>query len=258
MTLPDFQVTLETKVKGTLNLRKAFEGRNPKFFLMLSSAADILGTSGQGNYNAGNAVQDAIAQTAESHGCHYIAFNPGMIEGTSAIQNNETRISALHRSGLISINTKQLDEIIDYLLSPTAREDHLKQLVVGFDSRSLTHAVSANGNIRSAMFSHTLRETESEASQEAQPSEKSLVDVLKRGNQQDLLMYITKSVGKKIASLVSIDEDALDFDKPIYDFGLDSLIAIELRNWIKREFEATLQSLEILDEQSIRSLSEKI
>ena len=46
--------------------------------------------------------------------------------------------------------------------------------------------------------------------------------------------------------------------KPIYDFGIDSLIAIELRNWIKREFKASLRSLEILDEGSIVSLVEKI
>lgn len=49
--------------------------------------------------------------------------------------------------------------------------------------------------------------------------------------------------------------DDMDPLKPIVAYGLDSLVAIEIRNWIARELEATLQIVEILASQSLVSLT---
>jgi hypothetical protein len=62
MTVDIFNYVLRTKLHGTLNLQKNFSKEDLDFFISLSSAVSFLGTSGQANYNAGNAVQDALAQ----------------------------------------------------------------------------------------------------------------------------------------------------------------------------------------------------
>ena len=256
MTSEDFQVPLNTKMRGTQNLRNAFETEHLEFFAMLSSAASILGTSGQGNYSAGNAFQDALASFNESSTCHYIAFNPGVIEGAEVTKNSEAQIQA--RYGFLPIPRKDLEKMLEYLLSPTARADGCTNLVAGFNTQSLTSSTSINGNSKSPMFTHTRDVGEIETVAATKAATKSFKEVLESGNAEDALSYTIDSVATKLSNLIGLGAEAIDLEKPIYDFGVDSLIAVELRNWIKKEFSSALQSLEILDEQNIPSLARKI
>ena len=230
MTLQEFQVPFETKVGGTIALKMFFGDEDLDFFIMLSSAANIVGTGGQGNYNAGNAVQDAIAHPAIPNGCHYLTFSPGMIEGTDVIKDNETRVKASGRSGFLSIRKDELDCLLEYILSPPACRYRLPQIIVGFGSKSLAQAVSVNGNIRSPMFTHVLDSENHGLEQENITKEKSFKAVLDIGDKEAVFDYRVTALAKKLSSLVSINPEALDLEKPIFELGLDSLIAIELRN----------------------------
>ena len=259
MTLEDFNLPLEPKLKGTLNLQKAFDTPALEFFIMLSSAANIVGTRGQSNYNAGNAVQDALAQAAKHKTCHYLSLSPSMVEGTSAVQNTDIR-KALQRSGLDAIQETDMDAIFEYILSPTARVERIAHIAAGFTPESISHAETANGTVRSPFFTHVLgsRRTETKQARPQLTRTKTFKEILDGGSADDALTYATATVTKKLSSLTYVDAQSMELDKPIADFGLDSLIAIELRNWIKREFGAALQSLEILNERGINKLAERI
>lgn len=258
MTLDDFKIPLETKLTGTLNLQKVFGKADLEFFIMLSSSANIIGTSGQGNYNAGNAVQDALAHIAASQKCHYLTINVGMVEGTSAITDHDTRNKALIRSGLTLLKQEYLDSILLYALSPAARADRLSQIVTGFDSQSLAQADSVNGNIRSSMFAHVFEPVKAQVKKEQAIVVKTFKETLETEGEEAALNFTAAAVQKKLSGLTSTDLGSMNLDKSISDFGLDSLVAIELKNWIRREFKASLQSLEILNEGSINMLAKKI
>ena len=55
-----------------------------------------------------------------------------------------------------------------------------------------------------------------------------------------------------------IEEEDMDVTRPLTNYALDSLVAIEVRNFITREFEANLQVLELLSSGSIESLAKVI
>ena len=59
----------------------------------------------------------------------------------------------------------------------------------------------------------------------------------------------------KVASVLLTPADEIDPTRPISVYGLDSLVAIEIRNWITRELKANLQILEMLSSGSMVSLS---
>lgn len=84
MTHEDFLLASRVKVAGTLALERAFASPRLEFFLMLSSAVNIVGASGQANYNAGNSVQDALARArnlqGRGHQCQYASLSIGWIE----------------------------------------------------------------------------------------------------------------------------------------------------------------------------------
>lgn len=62
----------------------------------------------------------------------------------------------------------------------------------------------------------------------------------------------------KVSTVLMVEKDEMDASKLIVVYGLDSLVAIEIQNWITRELEASLQVLELLTSSSISGLSESI
>ena len=62
----------------------------------------------------------------------------------------------------------------------------------------------------------------------------------------------------KVSAILMIAKDDIDGRQPISAYGLDSLVAVEIRNWVTRQTEANLQVLELLSSGSLLSLSHHI
>lgn len=72
-------------------------------------------------------------------------------------------------------------------------------------------------------------------------------------------MTVKKNSGRPLGTKVSVmmmkSVDEIDRSKPLGAYGLDSLITIEVRNWIFREIQAGLQIMEILVAKSVVELA---
>lgn len=75
--------------------------------------------------------------------------------------------------------------------------------------------------------------------------------LLVAGNQEKMLKVVVEAIANKIRELVAISGDDLGTGALPVEVGADSLVAIELKNWIGRELEASLQTSQILDALSI-------
>ncbi|KAF2450924.1 ketoacyl-synt-domain-containing protein [Karstenula rhodostoma CBS 690.94] len=60
---------------------------------------------------------------------------------------------------------------------------------------------------------------------------------------------------KKLSSLVSVNEQQLDPHQPLADLGLDSLIAIEFKDWLGRSLGADIRVHDILDAAGLEALA---
>ena len=69
---------------------------------------------------------------------------------------------------------------------------------------------------------------------------------------------VCRGLLNKLPSVLMIEEEDMDVTRPLTNYALDSLVAIEVRNFITREFEANLQVLELLSSGSIESLAKVI
>ena len=77
MTLERLDRAMLPKVEGAWNLHNATLQQPLDFFVMFSSVASILGSPGQGNYAAGNALLDALAHARRAAGLKATAINWG-------------------------------------------------------------------------------------------------------------------------------------------------------------------------------------
>ncbi|KID71992.1 polyketide synthase, partial [Metarhizium brunneum ARSEF 3297] len=256
MTFDDFFAVAHAKVDGTLVLERVFASPHLHFFLMLSSAVNITGASGQANYNAGNAVQDAIAH---DRGPGFLSMNIGWIEDAINTSNNKTILQGLWRTGLRPILGQELSRYFDHLLGAASSHSRMRQAIIGFNAASLSHTSASNSNVHSAMFCHIRGSLAAEESSSSTNSVRSFDEVVEGGDLDTIIDFIGSAITRRLMTLISMDDDQIkDRNGSILDLGLDSLVAIELRNWITREFKSPLQSSEILTDQPIRDLAEKV
>lgn len=256
MTFEDFHRVTCTKVEGTLALEKFFSSPHLDFFLMLSSTVCITGASGQANYNAGNAVQDAMAHNRRPG---FISLNVGWIDDAIHTSNDKIRLQGLWRTGLRPITGYELSRYFDYVLGAASQKHSLRQAIIGFNASSLAHTSARNSNVQSALFCH-VRDS---PRLDAQPTPTSDVitfkQVLENDDSNALESFVTSAITRQLTTLVSMDAAQVNLHGgSILDLGLDSLVAIELRNWITREFDAPIQSSEVMLDQSIQDLAQKV
>lgn len=62
----------------------------------------------------------------------------------------------------------------------------------------------------------------------------------------------------KFSTVLMIDEEDLNPNKALGMYGTDSLIAVELRNWIRREMEATVILMDLLADNTLATLTETV
>ncbi|KAJ8129011.1 hypothetical protein O1611_g4623 [Lasiodiplodia mahajangana] len=65
---------------------------------------------------------------------------------------------------------------------------------------------------------------------------------------------VSDALATKLAGILSISRDNIDMAVPIHSFGVDSLVAVEIRNWLKKEVRADVAIFEILEATSVAAL----
>lgn len=56
----------------------------------------------------------------------------------------------------------------------------------------------------------------------------------------------SEALAARLSSLLGMARDMLDGEKPMYSYGIDSLSAIEIRNWVAKVFGVDLPAFEVL------------
>lgn len=171
--------------------------------------------------------------------------------------------SGLRRAGLRPISHDELSRYLDYALGAAEAHHRPAQAVIGFNAASLENATTHNGTMRSPMFCHVRTSPSTTAATTMTPSSEdevmSFAQAMASGDSDFARDLVATAIGSRLERLISIDINRIDpLETSILDLGVDSLISIELRNWIIREFEAPLQSSEILVDQTLYSLAEKV
>jgi acyl carrier protein len=59
----------------------------------------------------------------------------------------------------------------------------------------------------------------------------------------------------KVGKLLGISPDDIDMSKPAHAYGIDSLVSIDLKNWIKQKLGANMQIFNVLGNMSLQDLS---
>ncbi len=84
------------------------------------------------------------------------------------------------------------------------------------------------------------------------------VALKKSASYDDAHRVVIDALLDKTASVLMLPREELDPTKDTVTYGLDSLVSIEIRNWITRELGASLQILDLLSSGSFVALADTV
>jgi len=226
-----FRKVMVPKVAGAWNLNALTERLDLDLFVLFSSVMGTIGSAAQGAYSAANACLDALAAHRRAQGlpAMSLAWGPwaevGMAMGLSA--GLRARLAG---QGLAMIAPAQGMALFDKAI--TRREAQL--VVAPLDLRA---AGAAFGASVPPVWRALVRSSTTRAAA-ASSNWLSEIAALPAERRVDAM---TQAVRAEVARVLSLGRAAaVPADRPLRELGLDSLIAVELRNALGRRVGATL------------------
>lgn len=271
MIFEDYEAVIGSKVAGTRNIHNALSSTPLDFFIALSSAAGIVGNRGQAAYAAANTFLDAFCRYRQKLGMPASSIDLTAVNdvGYLADSGADRQDEVLKNLGGESMNEDEVLALIGAAVMDSSRSDNnndkngegifpghcLTGLHLGEDPQKLPYyAADAKFNhLREAMLA---LHGSSGAVSGAQVSISTALSRVK--TPEEAVEIITVGLTGKLSSILMIPTDELDASTPITKYGLDSLNAIELRNWITKDLGVNLQVLQLLTSGSLANLASTI
>ena len=256
MTHEDFNAAVRPKLEGTWNLHDQLP-KDLDFFILLSSVSGIIGNASQANYAAGNTFLDAFAEYRNSLGLPAITLDLGVILGVGYVAENQELAKGMERQGFKGTSEEELMALIQSAIANPRRPGCLSQTITGLG----TWSESSLAVFAHPMFSHFRRMAQRTrlGGAEGSDSPEKVRDVLRKVKTLDeAAEIICTALVAKTSALCNIPAEDISSAKPMSQYGMDSLIAVEMRNWIFREMDCTVPILELLANDPLLQLSAKI
>ncbi|KAJ3499830.1 hypothetical protein NLG97_g19 [Lecanicillium saksenae] len=260
MSYVQWQRCLAPKVKGTLNLHKATEFIPLDFFVCFSSVSSILGSKAQANYSAANTYMDALCRHRRSIGLAGTSIDVGMVVGIGAVSEDSKLQTIMERIGYDPVNEQELFAQIEAAVSNdgTTPVDvqglDAHQIITGVNLRKNDYFWSSEPRFRNLYLNHDFAGSASGA----QKQKNLMVQLIEAREELDRVEILTRGFLEKIADVLSVDKTTLQPNRSLADYGLDSIVAIELRQWIFQSVAVDIAMFDVLNSVSIQALVEKI
>ncbi|MEV6619242.1 type I polyketide synthase, partial [Streptomyces sp. NPDC051051] len=241
-----FRSVFAAKVTGARHLDELTRGRDLSAFVLFSSFAGTVGSAGQGNYAAANAALDALAERRRAEGlpATSLAWGPWAGGGMAADADAEGRQV---RGGVGLLDP---DRALD-ALAALASTDTATSLVADVDWDRFGAAFTAvrPSPLLSQMYG-------GQAEDRVAPAASGLRDRLAglpvERRQQELLAEVRS---RAAAALGYPGREQVGPERAFRDLGVDSLIAVELRNALAAACGVTLPTTVVFDHPTPQALA---
>ncbi|KAL4881183.1 hypothetical protein BJY04DRAFT_227866 [Aspergillus karnatakaensis] len=275
MTFEQWTTTIRSKVQTSWNLHRLLSS-DLDFFVLLSSLLGVTGQIASANYAAGCTFQDALAKYRVANGQPAISLDLGWMRDVGIIAETPAYQRQRHATDdMQPIDAKELLALLEICLLPdpsvgwnTAEKPAASQVLFGLRTPA---DILREGRRPPALFdqplfspfAHIPEATDSnrDTNGKAGGTEPEINAVLLFKQARDTKQrghVVLRALAMRLARAIAISPEDVEPEKPLSSYGVDSLMAVELRNWIVRELEAPVSVFEIMGGVSIAGIADVV
>ncbi|MEU0581842.1 SDR family NAD(P)-dependent oxidoreductase, partial [Streptomyces griseoincarnatus] len=245
-----FERVLAPKLSGAWHLHDLTREARLAAFVLFSSVAGTLGSPGQGSYGAANAFLDALAAHRRRHGLAAQSLAWGLWAqgggGMTAVLG-EAELARMRRQGAQAMTVEQGLALLDAALARP--EPHLvpARLDLGVLRQAGQDGVPA-------VLRSLVRPRPKQAGQ-APEQASAFRDRLAALPEEERVTSLRRFVQQEVTAVLGLTAPVPQ-DKPMREFGWDSLMAVELKNRIAKHTQVAVPSTLAFDYPTPRAIAD--
>jgi acyl carrier protein len=264
MTRAQWETTIRSKVQTSWNLHNLLSN-DLDFFILLSSASGVIGNAGQSNYAAGCTFQDSLSRFRTFHGQKAISIDLGPMRSVGVVAEHEGLKRNFEKyPGLAPIEEEEFLAFLDIICDPNCNlhtstaKGQITMGIVTPDELVLEGGDLPLEHMHRSLFAYFNRAGLATGNSVLANSVNSAALFRQAESVEEMTSIVVESLVRKLARALSIQAEDVDVDRALHLYGVDSLVAVELRNWITKEFAAEVPVFELMSGKSISAIGQLV
>jgi thioester reductase-like protein len=242
---------LAPKMNAAWYLHVFSKGHPLDFFICYSSTSAVFGNPGQGNYSAANTFLDYLAHYRRSQGLPALTINWGYLGEIGVAAGNKKLAERFEAQGVKAVPPSEGLPLLGRLMAQGAYQVSVMRM----DWNRMRNM--GLGVAMSPRFSSLVKTVKGEGGGEAGGADGAAVRVMILAaapeQRKELMLNVVRD---KVARVLGTSPSRIEVDKPLMDLGLDSLMGVELRNWIEGELKLSLPVVELMQGPTVNRLTD--
>ncbi|KAK5579686.1 hypothetical protein RB653_009371 [Dictyostelium firmibasis] len=230
------------KTMGAINLHNQSIKRGWKLlnFVMASSIASVIGSKDQCSYVSACNILDNLSKYRKSIGLPSTCINYGLIGSTGFVAKNESIAAMLDGEGIEKISTNKILGSLDLQIQNQQQSTNF--VVCNFNFQNIKNKNQSNyQNILSLKFDYQINLNVSHTIKRFDLKD----DINEKIKINDLFL-------NKVSELLSIGVSKINTGVKLIDYGADSLLIVQLKNWVDNDILQNIISIQQLQNNTIQ------
>ncbi|KAK7703238.1 Mycolipanoate synthase [Diaporthe eres] len=275
MDIDSWNTATRPKIQGTWNLHNLLP-KDMDFFVLFSSVGGTFGYYGQSNYASANTFLDCFVQYRQNAGLAASVMDIGPVDDVGYVSRTaSTRETLLQTLETLLTEQNFLDslQLVIARSSPEYAPQKSESALAGYQNPS--HIVQAlesripimdpqNGSMwkrdpRMSIYRNIQKTSMAEGGEVADHLKQFLSSVMadpSKLSNKESADTIAQELGKCVSNFLMKGNEEIDLSSTLSAVGVDSLVAIEVRNWWRQNLGIDVSVLELMSGGTIEQLGE--